>query len=201
MWNQMKIWKKSDFNNQVDILKHNIKNPPDELFHCWNDGWEYWNDLYSAINEIDRYFRKARVLAYTKEKYGTYRVSVLGVYDGTLKSILKPNVRYDFDWHYYGSFMRGFVESVIEPCVNWILKGVSKVDRFVAKLIPKFFKNFVINRQKSKVNEGFQKVCLKYPHIVHELVSDIDCYEWIKPYDDYVLDGEEIFNRHWKRVK
>ena len=243
---------------RVAALRFHIDHPSSS-HHMWGDDWEYWSDLDKAIRELDGHFRSARVLAYTKEKYGSYRATVLSVYDGRLKSLLQPSVRLDFYWWYSGASLyklrkrrdnnpsnrwyriTGFCADVckrvldgfIQPCVNWLLGNISVLDRFIARphlpfysefhlrkedykhpflhrvdewikghirFIPKSFVCWVVSKQIHRVNEGFQKVCLKYPHIVHELISEIDCYKWIIPYGKYIVDGEKIHNMHWKSL-
>ena len=247
-----------DIQFQNQVLRYYIykKTQP---FHQWNDGWVFWNDLNKAIQELDVYFKKARVLAYTKEKWGAYRVSVLTMYDGTLKSILQPSVRKNFDWFYWSktlyklsqieekdpnsnfyafvaecsNWLDHKIRKYIVPSVNFVLKQISRVDYFIAnphlpfyheyallkeecehptlyqidkwiknhiRFIPKMFIKLVNKCQVQKVNEGFQKVCLKYPHIVHELVYDVDVVDWIKPYGKYILDGQEIWKQHWTTI-
>ena len=176
-------------------------------FHEWGDGWEYWSDLGKAIEEMGNYIRKSRTLVYDKEKFGTYRFDLLCVYDGTLKSILQPSVRVDFDWnpsmhwlYNHAPRVRKALKDTLVPVVNKMLKLFSRFDRLVAKAVPGRFVARVVRWQLSVLNEGFQKTCLKYPHIVNELVSDVDIYKEIKPYGNYVVDGEKIHNKYWREV-
>lgn len=176
-------------------------------FHEWGDGWEHWSDLGKAINEMRRHIRKSRALVYDKEKYGTYRFDTLCLYNGTLKSILQPSVRLDFDWnpsmywlYEHAPMLRKALKDTLVPVVNWMLKLFSRFDRLVAKAVPDKFVSRVVRWQLSVLNEGFQKTCLKYPHIVNELVSDVDIYKEIKPYGDYVVDGEKIHNKYWRKA-
>lgn len=190
-----------------EILEKYISDSSISTIHMWNDGWEGWNDLYSAIKEMQNYIEKSHALVYEKEKFGSYRFDILVMYDGTLKSWLQPTVRADFDWRFtsfwlYSHFPRveNFLSNLLEPPVNLFLQWFSKVDRFFAKFVPKKFIKWVNSWQYQKLNEGFQKVALKYPRIVNELISDVDMYKKIKPFGNYIIDGETIHNKYWKKI-
>lgn len=189
------------------ILQKFIEDQNHDCNHYWGDSWQYWSDLYDAISEMRVWINKSHVLVYEKEKYGTYRFDILQMYDGTLKSWLQPTVRTDFDWYFHNAWvyhnMHGLysvINKVVTPCVNAVLKIISKVDRVCAKAVPSRFIKWVNNWQLQILNEGFQKTCYKYPHIVNELLVDVDCYSYIKPYGDYIVDGEVIHDKYWKSV-
>jgi len=141
--------------------------------HEWGDDWEHWDMMWKAVSECGRVFRKARVFVYDKEKYGTYNCSVLGMYDGTLRWLLGAySVRFETNWYDY-------------------------VDRFFAKILRIIGFVKIVNRLQVKlVNRGLQKIYLKYPEIVNELVCDVDCYEWIKG----EVDGEFIHKKYWTEL-
>lgn len=188
-----------------DILIKYIEDKNHDTFHTWGDAWFGWEYMDQAIKEMRKYIDKSRVLVYDKEKFGTYRFTILCMYDGTLKSWLQPTVRIDFDWSFnnywiYKNYPKiyNWVRNKIVPIVNKGLHYISRADRFISKYVPKKFIKKVQNWQLQKLNEGFQKVCLEYPMIVNEMISDIDCPEIIKPYGDYIIDGETIHNKYWK---
>ena len=138
--------------------------------HEWGDSWEHWAMMRKAVSECGEVFRKARVFVYDKEKYGTYNCSVLGMYDGTLRWLLGAySVRFETNWYDY-------------------------VDRFFAKILRIIGFVKIVNRLQVKlVNRGLQKIYLKYPEIVNELVCDVECYDWIKG----EVDGEFIHKKYW----
>ena len=146
-------------------------------FHQWGDGWYGWEMLYKAIHECGEVLRKARVFVYDKEKFGSYRCDILAMWDGTIRHALgKYSVRFNDKW--YDKLDRGFAK---------VMKALG-----IVKLINRM--------QEKKVNSEFQKIYLRYPDVVNELVSDIDMYEWIKPCKEGGVDGTFIYNKYWKKA-
>lgn len=249
--------KPTEFDKQV--LRYFVYNHTGGVQHIWNDGWIHWKDLYEAEKELLYYLRKSRILADMKEKYGTIRLYYLSAYNGTLKSLLQPSIKFGFDWYPDIFFLRrkwepkcaiiphclvsavngfkmglyGFIWNGVKPVVNRVLSVLSYIDYFIAyphlpfynecviheenskhpvlyridrwirsnvRFIPKRFIGWVQQRQVQVINEGYQKVCLKYPYLVHELVSHCDLYKCIKPYGPYVLNGEDVWNQHWESI-
>ena len=195
-------------NDKRAQLEFYIKNgAKGHAIHFWGDGWAGWDELRAAINEMQPYIRKSRVLVYDKEKFGTYRFDIEHMYDGTLKSIIQPSYNKDFTWSAYNVWaykhmpkLYSFFRKYICVSVNKILHYISAVDRALSKLVPDSFISWVRSKQLHMLNKGFQEVLLKHPSIVHEFVSDVDCWEHIKPFGDYIVDGSVIHNMHWKHM-
>ena len=158
------------------ILKKNIEaNIP--TYHEWGDEWEYWNMLYTAIDECSEVFRKARIFVYDKEKYGTYRCTILSMWDGTIRGLLN-------EYRMYNEF-------------NWY----NRLDRWFARILIKIgFVKFINKKQVEYVNREMQKIYLEYPEIVNEFISDVDFYEWIKPCKQGIVDGSFIHDKYWETL-
>ena len=138
---------------------------------------------------------------------GTYRFDIVHMYDGTLKSIIQPSYNMDFTWSSYNVWaykhipkLYSFFRKYICISVDKILHYISAADRALSKLVPDSFISWVRSKQLHVINKGFQEVLLRHPSIVHEFVSDVDCWEHIKPFGDYIVDGSVIHNMHWKRM-
>lgn len=115
--------------------------------HYWGDTSFDWNSLYLAIDEASSIMRKyGRIGVHSKEKYGTARWS-LYFCDGTMHSITHP----------------GYV-SYRYPKWLWRIDVTYKPLRFIRPII-----NFW---QKKIAEFAFHYICLKYSHIVPELISD-----------------------------
>lgn len=193
-------------NDKRAQLEFYIKNgAKGHAIHFWGDGWAGWDELRAAINEMQPYIRKSRVLVYDKEKFGTYRFDIEYMYDGTLKSIIQPSYNRDFTWRSYNAWaykhmpkLYKFFRKYICVSVDKVLHYISVVDRALSKLVPDSFISWVRSKQLHILNKGFQEVLLKHPSIVHEFVSDVDCWEHIKPFGDYIVDGSVIHNMHWE---
>lgn len=194
-------------NDKRAQLEFYINSAEGPVVHFWGDGWVGWNELRDAINEMQSYIRKSRVLVYDKEKFGTYRFEIVYMYDGTLKSIIQPSYNIDFTWRTYSAWaykhipkLYSFVRKYICGGVDKILHYISVADRALSKIVPDSFISWVRSKQLHMINKGFQEVLLRHPSIVHEFVSDVDCWEHIKPFGDYIVDGSVIHNMHWKRI-
>jgi hypothetical protein len=44
-------------------------------------------------------------------------------------------------------------------------------------------------------------MCKKYPHIIDEIVSDLDGYKMVKPGIFGKVSGEAIHNKYWRTIK
>ena len=89
-------------------------------YHEWQDGWEYWKDLYRAQDEIIAYVRKyGRCCLVCKEKYGTIRYEYLFP--------LTP-----VSWNYSSNRIRNFIYRWWLRYGNWILR------RAIKKVIKKY---------------------------------------------------------------
>ena len=67
-------------NDKRAQLEFYINNTEGPVVHFWGDGWVGWNELRDAINEMQSYIRKSRVLVYDKEKFGTYRFDIVHMF-------------------------------------------------------------------------------------------------------------------------
>ena len=150
-------------------------------YHYWGDDWfkKNGNDLYSGINYISRILRKYGKIKYdNKEKFGVLRENILQFWDGGL--------------HYF--FCKSYVR-ICHPILYW------KIDP-VIKVITKYtgINWLVVKYQKLIYNMTFQKACKKYPNVIDELISDIDCYELIKPGLFGKINGKEIHDKYWTTI-
>lgn len=147
--------------------------------HYWGDEWFEKNggDLNAAINYcIDTWRKYGRIGTHGKEKYGTFRDQLQGLWDGGLHELIWP----------------GYVR-IVSPFIYW------KLDRYFIKPITKYtglqwlFRRY----QKWVYNYAIQKMCKKYPNIIDELVNDLDGYEMVNG----AVDGKEIHKKYWTEWK
>ena len=142
-----------------------------------------WKSLGKAIDYcLTTWHRWGRMHSNGKEKYGTFRATA-DLWDGTVYRLFNPGYMYIksgfwWVWYFY-------------------------VDRPLSK---KFFKYTGILKlfnwyQAQVYNYSVQKVCKKYPHIVDEIVSDLDDYELVKPSVFGKIDGKTIHDKYWKQNK
>lgn len=143
------------------------------MMHYWGDEWFQQNgeDLNKAISEINKGMREIHVLCLGKEKYGCLRTDFFNLWTGSWK-----------EW-------------------KNIYNQSTCFDRFMTKLNRIIGLTWIIREwQIKEINKLFQTVCKKYPHLVDELISDTDCYMYIKPGKYGDIDGEAIHNKYWKRL-
>ena len=147
--------------------------------HYYGDNWFKKNgeDLFFAIDYCCKIWRKyGRIEVHGKEKYGTFRDELMGFWDGGLHSLIYPG---------YVSIQSNFIY---------------KLDKFVIKPITRLTKIYKLGQLYQHIiyNYAIQKMCKKYPHIIDELVMDLDGYEIIKPCIFGKVDGINIYKKYWK---
>lgn len=177
--------------------------------HYWGDEWfkAHGDNLYAAIEELDRIFWKHRIACLTKEKYGTRREDMLSLWDGSWYRIIYGPKLYFSPAKYYKCMpirrLVEFVHSLVyhidhrlvpykKTKYGWLWGGLADFHRIVGltKLVHKL--------QARTYNKVFQLVCKKYPDVVDELIVDAEGYKMIKPCKWGDVDGAEIHNRYWK---
>lgn len=145
--------------------------------HEWGDSWKHWDELYCAIESVQKIYRIFRIGTYGKEKYGTYRDHPF-FWDGGLYALIWPS-------H-----------------VRITNKFIYKLDRYVIKPLTKYtgIHKLGIIIQKVGYNYAFQRTCKLHPNVIDELVSDASMPHWIKPGIFGDIDGEKIHNKYWRKV-
>ncbi len=149
--------------------------------HMWGDNDFDWKALQSSISYIMDFWKKyGRIGSHGKEKYGTFRDHPY-MFDGTIQSLIWPGyVRIMGNkWFYFN------VDTNIIRKVNNIT-GITKIVRSYQKFI---------------YNMAVQKMCKKYPHIIDEIVSDLDGYEFVRPGIFGKVDGKIIHDKYWRRLQ
>ena len=150
--------------------------------HRWGDDWfeKNGNDLSEAIHYIVNSCRTyGRIGSNGKEKYGTYRDSIYF---------------YRAWWGIAELTHPGYMHY---PLPKWFYKldlALGSAIRFLRLYKP------VQWYQAHVYNYVIQQACKKYPHLVDELVSDLDGYELIKPGIFGKIDGVVIHKKYWKTL-
>lgn len=149
-------------------------------YHTWNDDWfeEHGQDLDKAIDYCTEVWIKyGRIACMTKEKYGTFRDQLGGLWDGSLHSLIYPGYfRVMFwSWFYWN------VDFLIIRKLSYYLGLVWLFQKY----------------QAAVYNYAVQQVCKRYPKIVDEIVSDLDGYEMVKPGIFGKIDGVKIHSKYW----
>lgn len=146
-------------------------------FHHWNDNDFDWASFYKAIDYcMTNWQRWGRIGTHGKEKYGTFRDHT-EFWDGSIFGLIYPGYCYiKPKWYYIKT-------DFVTKFFNFI-GLVSLMHRYQA-----FVYNYCI-----------QQACKKYPHLVDELVSDLDHYYFIKPGFFGPIDGTVIHKKYWTRV-
>ncbi|NBP13534.1 hypothetical protein EBU95_03930 [bacterium] len=151
--------------------------------HNWKDKDFDWNALNSAINYCMGFWKKwGRIGTHGKEKYGTFRDHIY-LWDGSIYQLFYPGyvrVKPGF-WHFW-YFKVDYRFGVYFFKYTKILKAVHWY-------------------QSQIYNYAIQKMCKKYPHIIDELVSDLDGYEMVKPGIFGKVDGVLIHKKYWTEFK
>lgn len=199
--------------------------------HLWGDEWfkKYGDDLYSAIEWIEKELRKNKIRVCGKEKFGTYRDEYLCWWDGSLTQLLFGPNKYlrpphnpskiewirniqekfcDFIyWRIDGGWTRKMMkEKDTDKLMILIKERFSDKDGNLIKrglrnkmIETGFYKRFC-QKRKDAYNKTFQIACKKWPHIIDELIVDIDGWEWIKPCKWGNVDGSAIHKKYWKTL-
>lgn len=150
--------------------------------HMWGDKWfaEHGDDLHSAIDFcITNMSRWGRInMSLSKEKFGCFRDNAL-FWEGTIQSIIFPDMYYAILPTIYHKFELPILAPLLRYMgVVWL---VQQYQRFIYNLV-------------------IQKVCKKYPEIIHEMVRDLDFPQYIKPGFFGNVDGSEIRNKYWRNI-
>lgn len=186
--------------------------------HYWGDEWfeENGNDLYAAIDFIEKYLRKHHIGICGKEKYGTYRDEYLRFWSGGLYPILfghrvsiRTYVNYKYKWmETIANKFHSFIYFRIDLGSIEMLKDES-LDDFRKRCKKRWWKGleyysektgllkFVHDYQAKHYNYAFQLACKQWPNITNELIVMTDGYKMIKPCKYGDIDGEEIHNKYW----
>lgn len=125
-------------------------------FHVWGDDFD-WKGLDDAALYLSvRCRRWARMGVWTKEKYGTLRVSTTAAYwtYWPIYSLIHPGRGY-YSWP---SWMITYIEYPLAEVFMYL--GITRL----------------VNRYQTQVLKHFwQKAAKKWPHIAEEILDD---YEW-----------------------
>jgi len=144
--------------------------------HFWGDEWfqKYGKEFDKAVCELNNGLRKSHIFVCGKEKYGCYRTDFFCLWGGS--------------WLFWnGKF--NVKHSKFQLTLDKICKWFNYRLGIVA---------LVRCWQKREINKLFQRICKEHPDIVDELISDTDCYMYIKPGKYGGIDGEKIHNKYWK---
>ena len=128
---------------------------------------------------MDFWRKYGRIGCHGKEKYGTFRDHVY-FWDGGLHTLIWP----------------GYV-----AIMNYFL--YFKLDWYVIKPFTYYtgLQHLGFWYQRQIYNYAIQKMCKKYPHLVDELVRDLDQYEMVKPGIFGKIDGTVIHNKYWTTLE
>lgn len=146
-------------------------------FHDWSDDTFDWNALNSAINYIMKSWMKyGRVGSRGKEKWGSFQ-DYACFWDGGIHSLIWPHYVY-----------------IQNPFLYF------KVDHYIVKPFTKYtgIHKLGLWYQYQVYNYVIQTACKRYPHIVDEIVADLDWHELVKPGIFGKVDGTAINKKYWK---
>lgn len=146
--------------------------------HYWGDEWfqKYGDEFNKAIRELDDGLRKLHVFVYGKEKFGCYRTDFFSLWEGSW-----------LFWDGRFNVKHSKFQLTLDSICRWFNYRLG-----IVKLVRCW--------QKRGINKLFQRVCKEHPDIVDELISDTDCYMYIKPGKYGDIDGEKIYNKYWKQI-
>lgn len=115
--------------------------------HDWSDDTFDWKGLYEAEQHVRSIIKYARVGCHSKEKYGTLRWSFY-LFNGHFHDLTHP----DYVYSQYPKWLWHF-DIMYEP-----LKFLRPIIRFF---------------QVKVIKLAFSSACQKYPHLVKEIVFDV----------------------------
>lgn len=176
--------------------------------HYWGDDWfkAHGDNLYAAIDKIEKGLRRHGICVCGKEKYGTYRDDFLRFWDGGWYYIIFGPTLCFCPKHYYKwkplrltvefihKAIRWFDHYMIpykKTKYGWLKGGVADFNTWIG------ITGLVWKRQAKMYNKVIQQACAEYPDIVDELVLDLTGYKMIKPCKWGNVDGTEIHNKYW----
>jgi len=147
--------------------------------HDWSDKYFDWIGLHTAIHNILRTLRCwGRISTHGKEKFGTFRDQA-HPWDGSMFELLRPGHCYVPRWY------RWLYNNVDYP----IVVRAARYSGFLW-----LFRKW----QATVYNFAVQQQCKRYPHLIDELVVNLDLYEWVKPGIFGAVDGTIIHKKCWK---
>ena len=166
--------------------------------HLWGDDWfkQYGDEFYKAIDDLEYRIRKwSKAFVYGKEKFGRYEDSYLTLWDGGLFQIIFG----------YKMFFHGRLERLVHKIDHSLIPvRKTKFGWFKVGLCGINWKiglTQVVRRwQEKRINKAFQITCKEHPDLIDELVSHVDCWEFIKPCKWGDVDGTAIHNKYWERI-
>lgn len=163
--------------------------------HEWGDEWfqEHGQNLYDAIDFIEKRLRKAGICVYGKEKWGCWVDEYLKLWDGSLSPIF-------FGWHlFYNTwYLRLFrkIDYFLIPYkktkFGWLKFGVAEINKWLGLV------DLVCKWQANQYNKAIQLACKKWPDVTEELIVDTEGYQMVKPCKWGDVDGELIHRKYWK---
>lgn len=147
--------------------------------HVWGDPWfiKHGEELNSAIYEIMKTWRRyGRIGSHGKEKWGRFQDAVYFYHASwPIHELVKPG----YVWYQWPR--------------RWMLREI-KFSKLVRCLkLPVLIRAY----QEVIYNAAIQRACLKYPHLIDELVADLDYPELIKPGIFGKIDGQKIHSKYW----
>ena len=148
------------------------------MMHFWGDEWfqKYGDEFNKAIRELDKGLRELHIFVCGKEKYGCYRTDFFCLWQGSW-----------LFWNGKFNVKHSKLQLTLDSTCRWLNNKLG-----IVKLVQCW--------QKRGINKLFQRVCKEHPYIVDELISDTDCYMYIKPGKYGDIDGEKIHNKYWKQI-
>lgn len=146
--------------------------------HDWSDNTFDWKSLNLAIDYIMSSWRRyGRIGSRGKEKWGNFQ-DYPTFWDGGIHSLLWPG---------YGYIQNRFIYFTLD---YYIIRPFTKYTGIYS---------LGLWYQQQVYNYIIQTACKRYPHIIDELVSDLDSYELVKPGIFGKVDGTIINKKYWKR--
>ena len=126
-------------------------------YHIWGDPDVDWDALNNACHYLEQQCRRwARMGVWTKEKYGTMRVSTTCAYF----------TRYDFIHHiFYPGYVRYVWPSWFRTYIDWPV-GCMLDKLGIIRLINKY--------QTAVLKYFWKRAAAKWPHISDEILDEFD---------------------------
>lgn len=170
------------------------------MMHRWGDGWfrKYGDEFDEAIRVLEKRIREwAHCGICGKEKWGCYQDDFLTLWDGGLRYIFTPYKGYVIGDTKLAKFLHRLDTHIIpgkKTMLGRLWYGLANLNEKLGlvKLVHKW--------QAKRINKAFQVTCKEYPHFIDELVSDVCCYEMIKPCKWGDVDGTKIHSKYWKTI-
>lgn len=140
--------------------------------HKWGDKNFDWNALDNAGRDLNFIFKTfGRIGLHWKEKWGCLRTSTY-FFDGSLHSLTHPS-------YVYSQYPK------------WLWTFNVYYSRYFFKYTGLLF--LIRHWQYIVYTLGYTYICIKYLHIVNEIMHDAENYELL-------WRGKEIHNKYWKTL-